>query len=61
MRLTPRELEKCSDLEKLIIAGIERTNWTDTPLTAEETHVIGMAVTATYYRLKEEGLLPELS
>lgn len=51
-QMTAVELEFCHQLELRCIASIERTNWTDTPLSEEEKHLIGMAVTWTFYDLK---------
>lgn len=44
-------MEEAADLEKLAIASIERSNWTDEPLTEAEKHVAGMAASSTFYEL----------
>jgi hypothetical protein len=60
MNLTNEELKLCAEIELQEIASIEQQNWTDEPLTEAEKQVIGMAVSGTYCRLKERGLLLSL-
>jgi len=51
-QMSPMQLDLCAALEARCIASIERTNWTDVPLTAQEKDLISMAVTWTFYDLR---------
>ena len=51
------ELEMIGKLEEWAIASVEKTNWTDTPLSDEEKHVMGMAVASAYHKIKETQVL----
>jgi hypothetical protein len=55
MAFTRDELEMLAKLEERCITSINQTAWDDEPLTEREKNVIGMAVSWTYARIKEEA------
>ena len=58
-QMSTSELALCADLEQRCIASIERTDWSGTPLTEQEKHLIGMVVTWTFYDLRVRARVSE--
>jgi len=57
MQQSHEQLKQNSEIAALVIVSIERTNWSDDPLTWQEKRVIDMAVSAVLHDIRDGKII----